>query len=120
MVIKIPHVVLEGEIKTQDIFKEIEPLFIKEENLLIRSTNSFLSLDESTILIEILVIEKNIKNQFFAIVNQREDGVVVRIHPMVEVEKTNGVKKSLAEIGKQVLTKFKGTKVGKTNLSEFL
>jgi hypothetical protein len=119
-VIKIPHVVIEGKLNTQEIFKIIEPLFIKEENLLLKSTNLFLSQDETIILIEILVIEDSNKNQFFAIVNQRDDGVVVRIHPMIDVEKTNGVKRSLAEIGKQILNKFAGAKIGKTNLSDFL
>jgi hypothetical protein len=117
---KIPHVVIEGELKTQDIFEKIETIFIKEEDLLIKTTNSFLSIDKTTILFETLVIENGSKNQFFAIVNHRDDGVVVRIHPMLDIEKTNGVKRSLAEIGIQILAKFEGTKIGKTNLSEFL
>jgi len=119
-VIKIPHVVIEGELNTQEIFEKIEPLFIKEENLLIRSTNSYLSTDKKTILVETLVIENRNKNQYFAIVNHRDDGVVVRIHPMLDIEKTNGIKRALAEIGKQILENFGGTKVGKTNLSDFL
>lgn len=118
--IKIPHVVIEGELNTQEIFEKIEPLFIKEENLLLKSTNLFLSKDEAIILMEVLVIENSTKNQFFAIINQRDDGVVVRIHPMIDVEKTNGVKRSLAEIGRQLLKNFEGTKIGKTNLSDFL
>ena len=118
--IKIPHVVIEGELNTQEIFRNIEPLFIKEEDLLIRSINSFFSQDETTILIETLVIESGTKNQFFAIINKREDGVVVRIHPIIDVEKTNGVKRSLAEIGKQLLEKYESAKIGKTNLADFL
>ena len=95
-------------------------MLIKEEGLLIRSTNSFLSNDKTIILLETLVIENGNKNNFFAIVNQRDDGLVVRIHPILDIEKTNGVKRSLAEVGKQILAKFEGTKVGKTNLTEFL
>ena len=118
--ISIPHVVLEGDLQIKNIFREIEDLFIKEENLLIRSTNSFLSKDETLILLETLVIENGVKNQFFMMINQRDDGVVVRIHPMKDIEKTNGVKRSLAEIGNQIIVKFEGAKIGKTNLSEFL
>ena len=71
-------------------------------------------------MIETLVIEEGEKRQFFAIVNQRDDGIVVRLHPNTEIEKTDGVKRSLAEIGKQILTKFERAKIGKTNLTEFL
>jgi hypothetical protein len=119
-VIKIPHVVVEGEIKNKLIFQELEPIFIKENGTIIRTTNSFISKDESIILVETLVIEQGSRNQFFAIISQRDDGIVVRIYPGTDVEKTNGVKRSLAELGKQVLAKFEDTKVGKTNLSEFL
>jgi hypothetical protein len=119
-VIKIPHVVVEGILKTADIFKDLEQIFIKEEGNIIRTSNTYLSKDEETILIETLVIEQGAKHQFFAIISQRDDGIVVRIYPGTDVEKTNGVKRSLAELGKQVLGKFEGTKIGKTNLSEFL
>jgi len=119
-VIIIPHVVIEGNIETKNIFSELEPLFIKEEGTIIRSTNSFISSDGSLILVETIVIESGSKNQFFAIINQRDDGIVVRIYPGTDVEKTNGVKRSLAEIGKQILSKFQGTKIGKTNLEDFL
>ncbi len=88
--------------------------------MFIKSTNSYLSKDKAIIIIETLVIENETKNQFFIIINQRDDGVVVRMHPMIDIEKTNGVKRSLAEIGKQVLSEFEGTKIGKTNLSDFL
>ena len=102
------------------IFQELEPVFIKENGTIIRTTNSFISRDETIILVETLVIEQGSKIQFFAIISQRDDGIVVRIFPGTEIEKTNGVKRSLAELGKQILSKFEGTKISKTNLSEFL
>ena len=118
--IKIPHVVVEGKLEGGKVFENLEPILIKQDNLLIRTTNSFISKDESMILVETLVIEEGIKSQFFAVISERDDGIVIRIYPGTDVEKTNGVKKSLADLGKQILQKFPETKIGKTNLSEFL
>ena len=118
--IKIPHVVVEGDLEIEGIFQKLDQIFIKEDGLIIRTTNSFLSKDKTIFLLETLVIDKGSKIQFFAMVNQREDGIVVRIYPGTDIEKTDGVKRSLAEIGKQILNKFDGSKVGKTNLTDFL
>ena len=112
--------VIEGKLEVKDIFNQLNSVFIKEDNLIIRTTNFFLSKDETIILIETLVIENRVKNQFFAIISQREDGIVIRIYPGIEVEKTDGVKRSLVELGKQILDKFVETRIGKTNLIEFL
>ena len=112
--------VIEGKLEVKDIFNQLNSVFVKEDNLIIRTTNFFLSKDETIILIETLVIENRVKNQFFAIISQREDGIVIRIYPGIEVEKTDGVKRSLVELGKQILDKFVETRIGKTNLIEFL
>ena len=118
--IKIPHVVLKGNIQIEEIFRNLDPIFIKEDGLIIRVTNSFLSQDNETILVETLVIEEGNKNQFFIVINQREDGIVIRIFPGTDVEKTDGIKRSLAELAKQILSNYSTLKVGKTNLQDFL
>jgi hypothetical protein len=53
-------------------------------------------------------------------ISRRNDGVVVRIYPGTEVEKTSGVKSILSEIAKQLLTVFPQLIIGETNLSEYL
>ena len=54
-------------------------------------------------------------------INNREDGVVIRIYPVYDnFEKTEGVKKILAELAKQIMGKINGISIGKTNLIEFL
>jgi hypothetical protein len=75
---------------------------------------------KKSILIESLAIEEGKKIEFLATIGQREDGIVVRIYPGSEVEKTDGVKKILAEIATQLLDTFAELEVGKTNISDFL
>jgi len=50
----------------------------------------------------------------------REDGIVIRLYPKVEFEKTDGVKKILSEMAKQLIQIFPVFEVGETNLSEYL
>jgi hypothetical protein len=50
----------------------------------------------------------------------RENGVVVRLYPKQEIEKTDGVKRTLAEIAKQLVRKFSDFKTAETNLGEYL
>jgi len=54
------------------------------------------------------------------LISQRNDGVVVRLYPGIEVEKTSGVKNVLSEIAKQLLILFPQFTIGETNLSEYL
>jgi hypothetical protein len=90
------------------------------ENGIIKSSKFFLSRNEDSMLIKTLSIEKEKKISFFILINNRDDGVVIRLYPDIEIPKTSGVKKSLAEVSNQILKEFKGLTVGKTNLTEYL
>jgi hypothetical protein len=64
-------------------------------------------------LIECLAIDSGSKVSFLTLISGRQNGVVVRLYPKIEVEKTNGVKQILAEIAKQVMQEFPGSEVGR-------
>ena len=116
----MPHVVLNGNVNLDDIFNTFKGVFIRNENGILKTDNIYISRDKTGIIIESLAIEEGVKNSFFALISRRNDGVVVRIHPGFEVEKTSGVKNILSEIAKQLLTVFPQLTIGETNLSEYL
>jgi len=116
----MPHVVLNGKVHIKDIFDKMKTLFIRNEGVILKTSNTYIDREKKSILIESLVIEDGNKINFFAMISSREDGIVVRIYPGSEVEKTDGVKRILAEIAKQLLDTFSELKVGKTNISGFL
>jgi uncharacterized protein YlaN (UPF0358 family) len=120
MVVLLPHVVLNGEVEIENIFRNIEPLFIKNENEILKIIKIYMDQLKKSILFESLAIEKGKKTQFFGMLSKREDGLVVRIYPGFEIEKTDGVKRILAEIAKNLIEKFPRLKIGETNLSDFL
>ncbi len=116
----MPHVVLKGKVYAQNIFDNLNPLFIRNKDLILKTSKTYIDREKKSILIESLAIEKKNKTDFLAIISEREDGVVVRIYPGSKVEKTEGVKRILAETAKQLLDIFPELRVGKTNISDLL
>src|SRR3990172_5740586 len=108
----MPHVVLKGEIALEDVFSRVQPLFIRVETGILKTAGAYLSRDRNSILIEALAVETDSKRSFLAMIGRRDDGLVVRIYPVAEVEKTPGVKRVLAEQAKQLLLAFPKLQVG--------
>jgi hypothetical protein len=118
--IDLPHVVLNGKASIQNIFEKLEPLFVRDGTEILRTMELYLERNKNAILIDSLAIESDKKKSFLAMITGREDGVVVRLYPKQEIEKTEGVKRILAEIAKQLLRKFPDFKTAETNLGEYL
>jgi len=116
----MPHVVLTGELDIDAVFGKLEKVFLKDEKGILKTGASYLESEKKAIIIEATVIENGPPKNFFVLISQREDGLVVRLHPSLDVEKTDGVKMTLALVAKQVMAAFPGTAVGKTNLQDFL
>jgi len=116
----MPHVVLNGNISSDDIFNKLKTIFINNENGILKTDTMYMSRDKTAILIESLAIEDSVKRSFFAMIGRRDDGVVIRIYQGTDVEKTIGVKSILSEIAKQLLIAFPQLTIGETNLSEYL
>lgn len=118
--IDLPHVVLNGKASIQNIFEKLEPLFVRDGTEILRTMELYLERNKNAILIDSLAIESDKKKSFLAMITGRENGVVVRLYPKQEIEKTDGVKRILAEIAKQLLRKFPDFKTAETNLGEYL
>jgi len=116
----VPHVVLAGKAATEDIFKELKPIFIRNESTILRTTEVYIERGKNAILVDSLAIEANKKTIFLAMISGRDDGVVVRLYPKIEVEKTEGVKKILVELAKQLISTFPELRLGETNLQDYL
>lgn len=116
----MPHVVLNGDVPIEDIFNTFKSVFIRNEQGLLKTDSIYISHDMTSILIESLAIEKGVKHSFLALIGRRDDGVVIRIYPGIEVEKTSGVKRLLSELAKQLMASFPALKIGETNLLDYL
>ena len=116
----MPDVVLTGSVPMEELFRSLRPIMIRRDQDILRTNDAFMNAGKTSILIESLAVEAGVKTSFLALVSSRDDGVVVRLYPKLEVEKTEGVKRILAEQAKQILTSFPGLRIGETNLSSYL
>ncbi len=116
----MPHIVLNGIFAIESIFTELKPIFLKDDTGILKTTTQFISRNKKSILIDSLSIEGRTKYNFFTLINERSGGVVIRIYPGHEIKKTQGVKKILVEIAKQILRIEPNLIIGKTNLKELL
>jgi hypothetical protein len=116
----VPHIVLIGKVSVESIFRELKPLFIRNENSLLKTTDVYLEREKNVALIDSLAIDADKKVVFIAMISGRDDGVVVRLYPKIIVEKTEGVKKILVELAKQMMATFPELSLGETNLENYL
>jgi hypothetical protein len=116
----LPHVVLNGKTGIENIFKELKPLMIRNEKSILKTTHVYLEREKNVVLIDSLAIEDEKKTAFLAMISGRSDGVVVRLYPKIDFEKTEGVKKIIVELAKQLIATFPELTVGETNLDNYL
>lgn len=103
-----------------ELFRSLRPIMIREDQDILRTMDAYINLNGSSILVESLAVEAGKKTSFLTLVSSRDDGVVVRLYPKLEVEKTEGVKRVLAEQAKQILASLPNLSIGETNLSSYL
>ena len=73
----LPHIVLNGTINVEIIFKKISSLFIRDNTTILKTQEIYLERKKNAILIDSLVIESKLKTNFFSMITGREDGVVI-------------------------------------------
>ncbi len=115
----MPHVVLNGNVYVERLFSILERLFIRIGDRILKTMDIFLEKSKTSFLVECLIIDSGLKTNFLVIISARDDGVVVRLYPKVDIEKTDSVKQMLAEIAKQLMRSLPELKVGETNLKDY-
>jgi hypothetical protein len=117
----MPHVVLEGEASPATLAEEVEHVFEREEDRIAKTESLWTGLDEDALLFEALAVEGGPPTPFLLRVDGRDDGMVVRLHDLSDgIEKTDGVKRTLALVAHALQEVEPGLTVGKTNLDAYL
>ncbi len=116
----MPHIVLENINEIKKAYETIAPFADKIEGGMLKVLDKYLNAAEQIVLVEALAIENGKNQNFFIQISRKESSITVRLLPMTDPEKTDGVKTIMAKIAKQI--KDRDTKItyGKTNLQDFL
>jgi hypothetical protein len=104
----------------EDLFQHIRPILSRTDAGILKTSNAYIDREKKSILLEALTIEGESKKSFMILLGSRPDGFVVRLYPGTEVERTDMVKRLLAEQAKQIMEALPRLQIGETNLSEYL
>jgi hypothetical protein len=105
----VPHVIVEGTITLAGLQRDHVPFTEREGGRVVKVDRFYLDAPGRAALLETLVIQ----------LTAREDGVMVRLEPMTDPEKSPAVKRALATIARRIRAAC-GGRFGGTNIAEFL
>jgi len=116
----MPHVVIENAPDLATVFQGLLPFAERKDEQILRVADLYLNRSGRTALLECVVIDKGVAVSFFALLAQRDNQITVRLYPLTDPEKTDGVKRLLALIAVRVRDLVPGSRFGKTNLQDYL
>lgn len=116
----MPHIVLENINSAKEAFDVVEPFANKIEGGMLKVLDKYINATQQTSLIEALAIENGKNQSFFVQLTQKPSSLTVRLLPLTDPEKTDGVKTIMALIAKQIKDKNPAISYGKNNLAYFL
>lgn len=116
----MPHIVLENINSTKEAFDAIQPFTNKIEGGMLKVMDKYINANLQTALIESLAIENGKNQNFFVQLTQKPSSLTVRLLPLTDPEKTDGVKTIMALLAKQIKDTNPAICYGKNNLADFL
>lgn len=116
----MPHIVLENINETKQAFDAIKVFANKIDGGMLKVMDKYISANAQIALIEALAIENGKNQNFFVQLTQKKSSLTIRLLPLTDPEKTNGVKTIMAIIAKQIKDTNSVINYGKNNLEDFL
>lgn len=116
----MPHIVLEKAKSVKECAHVIEPMMYRVEKGILKITDIYLNKNENSALLESIAIEDGKNQTFFIQLSSKGDAITVRLLPMTDPEKTNGVKKLMGIIAHKIKQSNPDITYGKTNLQDFI
>lgn len=116
----MPHIVLDNISSIKDAYEALTPFSQKIEEGILKVSDKYINGAGHSVLIESLAIEKGENQNFFIQLSQNKTSLTVRLLPLTDPRKTDGVKKIMAIIAKQIKDTNADISYGKNNLEDFL
>jgi hypothetical protein len=116
----MPHVEVRGPVRLSGFHAGFAPRSLREGETITKAVGAFLAHDERTLLIDLLIVEGFLRQSFFLVLTEREDGAMVRLLPRTSPEKTAGVKRAVAWVAAWLQAASPSSAMGTTNLETFL
>lgn len=121
----MPHIVLSGSISLSNVFEHMYKILFKDQkksNIVVRIEKYFINQPGDIIIAKAVAVDDQKPQSFYIMVMYREDKTTIRLDPITDPEKTDGVKIALALMAKRIqeIEKAHNLYVSKTNIQEFI
>jgi hypothetical protein len=119
----MPHIVLSGSIPLSNVFEHMYKILFKDQksNIIVRIEKYFINQPGDIILAKAVAVDQK-PQSFYIMVTNKEDKTTIRLDPITDPEKTDGVKIALALMAKRIqeMEEAHNLYVSKTNIQEFI
>lgn len=116
----MPHVQVVGAGSVKELAGRIEEFTVSRPPIVLKLLEVYPCRAAAKALLEVVVVEGRLRQNFFLLIRDEQGGLIIRCHPILPVQKTDGVKQMIVEIAKRIIALTPGAKVGNTNLGAFL
>ena len=114
----MPHVVFDQKLNLSEFANQFNETILKEP-VLVKLQNIYVDKAEQSALVSSVVFDTQ-HRQFFIEILTRENKTTVRLFPLTDPEKTDGVKQSLGLLSNLIQKSNPKFVITKTNIDEFL
>lgn len=116
----MPHIQVVGAAPLEQLVDRFEPINYRSGPTICKTSAIFLNSRDRTALIQALVVEPHVQRKFYILLAERPEGLMVRLDPLTDPEKTDAVKRLVALVADWVRRASPGARYGTTNLRDFL
>ena len=116
----MPHVVIEEALDLATACQAIKLASVRNGGEILKLVDVYVNRSSHTALVDCVVVEDGRAQAFFVQLAQKDRQITVRLLAATDPEKTSGVKRVIALIAKQLHEATAGSRIGATNLQEFL
>lgn len=114
----LPHVVFSRKIDLLDLSKNFTSIFQKNP-ILIKISTIFVQNNGLSAILPTIVID-NMHREFLIEISTTKLKTTIRLYPMTDPDKTDGVKSSLALLTKYLLVVYPDLKITKSNIFDYI
>ncbi len=113
----MPHVVIRGELDLAAFARDFKGLLLRESGDVLRADTVYLERGQRSALVAALVVEAGRKLPFYITISCHDRGTTtIRIDPLTHVERSQGVRRLVAELAATLLERMPGATISVTNL----
>ena len=116
----MPHVVVTRAAALAEAVTRFEPIRENRDGIIVKSDQAFLEREGRCALFPALTVAGPLRQRFFILATEREDGVAVRLEPTTDPEKTPAVHLALALVADWLRRQSPDATFGATNIAPTL